>query len=101
MEKIIVNKYGEAISFNTDLNAITPMLTSIDCNIYKAEADGQVITSNEVIDIKKGEFALVCTCWSNDKNIVKAVVISDPAAIHDLGEWYEFELNKNKSNESC
>lgn len=101
MEKIIVNRYGEAISFNTDLNAITPTLSNIDCRIYKAEADGQVITLNEVIDIKKGEFVLICTHWVDDKNIVKAVVISDPAAIHDLGEWYEFELNKNKSNETC
>lgn len=101
MEKILVNRYGEAISFNTDLNAITPMLANIDCHIYKAETDGQVITSDEVIDIKKGEFALVCVCWNNGKNVVKAIVISDPAAIHDLGEWYEFELNKYKSNESC
>lgn len=100
MEKILVNRYGEAISFNTDLNAITPMLANIDCHIYKTETDGQVITSDEVIDIKKGEFALVCVCQNNGKNVVKAIVISDPAAIHDLGEWYEFELNKYKSNES-
>ena len=46
MEKILVNRYGEAISFNTDLNAITPMLANIDCHIYKAETDGQVITSD-------------------------------------------------------
>ena len=37
---------------------------------------------------------------TRNKNVVKAIVISDPAAIHDLGEWYEFELNKYKSNES-
>lgn len=101
MEKILVNRYGEAISFNTDLNALTPMLTDINCNIYKAETDGQVITPNEVIDIKKGEFVLTCIHWNDNKSVVKAVVISDPAAIHDLGEWYEFELNKEKVDESC
>lgn len=94
MEKILINNYGEAIGFNVDANAITTKLINIDCNIYRADSDGQVITTDEVIDVKAGEFVLVCTKWDNNKNVVKAVVISDPAAIHDLGEWYQYELSK-------
>lgn len=94
MEKILINNYGEAIGFNVDTNAITPKLTNIDCNIYRADSDGQVITTDEVIDVKAGEFVLTCTRWDDNKNIIKVVVISDPAAIHDLGEWYQYELSK-------
>lgn len=94
MEKILINNYGEAIGFNVDANTITTKLINIDCNIYRADSDGQVITTDEVIDVKAGEFVLVCTKWDNDKNVVKVVVISDPAAIHDLGEWYQYELSK-------
>lgn len=96
MEKILINNYGEAIGFNVDANAITTKLINIDCNIYRADSDGQVITTDEVIDVKAGEFVLVCTKWDNNKNVVKVVVISDPAAIHDLGEWYKQELEKSK-----
>lgn len=94
MEKILINNYGEAIGFNVDANAITTKLINIDCNIYRADSDGQVITTDEVIDVKAGEFVLVCTRWDNNKNVVKVVVISDLAAIHDLGEWYQYELSK-------
>lgn len=100
MEKILVNNYGGAISFNTDTNAITPKLTNVDCNIYRADSDGQVITTNEVIDVKAGEFILTCVRYYDNKDEVKVVVISDPAAIHDLGEWYQYKLSKQK-NESC
>lgn len=96
MEKILVNNYGEAISFNTNTNAVTPKLTNINCNIYRADSDGQVITTDEVIDVKAGEFVLICTRWDGDKNEIKVVVISDPAAIHDLGEWYKQKLEKSK-----
>ena len=94
MEKILINNYGEAISFNVDANAITPKLTNIDCNIYRADSDGQVITTDEVIDVKAGEFVLTCTRWDDNKNTIRVVVISDPVAIHDLGEWYQYELSK-------
>lgn len=96
MEKILVNNYGEAICFNTNTNAVTPKLTNIDCNIYRADSDGQVITTDEVIDVKAGEFILTATTWLDNKSTVKVVVISDPAAIHDLGEWYKQELEKSK-----
>lgn len=96
MEKILVNNYGEAISFNTNTNAVTPKLTNIDCNIYRADSDGQVITTDEVIDVKAGEFILTATTWLDNKSKVKVVVISDPAAIYDLGEWYKQELEKSK-----
>lgn len=96
MEKILVNNYGEAISFNTNTNAVTPKLTNINCNIYRADSDGQVITTDEVIDVKAEEFVLICTRWDGNKNEIKVVVISDPAAIHDLGEWYKQELEKSK-----
>lgn len=96
MEKILVNNYGEAISFNTNTNAVTPKLTNINCNIYRVDSDGQVITTDEVIDVKAGEFILTATTWLDNKSTVKVVVISDPAAIHDLGEWYKQELEKSK-----
>ncbi len=97
MEKILIDKYGGAISFNTELNAITPIITNINCNLYKVTRDGQAITSDEVIDVKKDEFVLVCTLWEKDKRSVKAVSISDPATIYDLNEWYEKELNRQNN----
>lgn len=93
MEKVLINKRGEAISFNTELNSITPMIDNITCNLYQADKDGQVVTNNEVIDVKKGEFILYCRLWQEDKFITKTVIISDPTTIYDLNEWYK-ELNK-------
>lgn len=93
MEKILINKRGEAISFNTESNSITPMIDNITCNLYQADKDGQVVTNNEVIDVKKGEFILYCRLWQEDKFITKAVIISDPTTIYDLNEWHK-ELNK-------
>lgn len=96
MEKILITKYGEAISFNEETNSITPSITNIDCNICRANKDGQVISKTEVIDVKEGEFILTATTWLDNKSTVKVVVISDPVAIHDLGEWYKQELEKSK-----
>lgn len=97
MEKILITKYGEAISFNEETNSITPSLTNIDCNIYRVNKDGQVISETEVIDVKEGEFILVATVWSDNKSTVKVIAISDPAAISDLGEWYKKELELENS----
>ncbi|YP_010509754.1 hypothetical protein OJM10_gp23 [uncultured phage cr105_1] len=93
MEKVLINKRGEAISFNTESNSITPMIDNITCNLYLTNKDGQVVTNNEVIDVKKGEFILYCRLWLKDKYITKTVIISDPTTTYDLNEWYK-ELNK-------
>lgn len=93
MEKVLINKRGEAISFNTESNSITPMIDNITCNLYQTNKDGQVVTNNEVIDVKKGEFILYCRLWQKDKYIIKTVIISDPTTTYDLNEWYK-ELNK-------
>lgn len=96
MEKILINKRGEAVSFNTESNSITPMIDNTSCTLYQADKDGQVITNNEVIDVKKGEFILHCRLWQENKFITKTVIISDPVTIYDLNEWYE-KLNKQNN----
>lgn len=101
MEKILVNKYGDAIRFNEEANAISDTAMNIDCTLSRASKDGQVITDNEVIDIKEGEFTLILREWDGNKNCVKALVISDPVAIHDLTSWYEEKLKQYKNNETC
>lgn len=96
MEKVLISKRGEAISFNTESNSITPMIDNITCNLYQADKDGQVVTNNEVIDVKKGEFILYCRLWWVDKFVTKTVIISDPTTTYDLNEWYK-ELNKQNN----
>ena len=96
MEKILINKRGEAVSFNTESNSITPMIDNTSCSLYQADKDGQVITNNEVIDVKKGEFILHCRLWQGSRFITKTVIKSDPVTIYDLNEWYE-KLNKQNN----
>lgn len=101
MEKLLINSYGSAISFNTESNAIKEKLSHIECEIYKVEEDGQVITPDEVIDVKKGEYVLIKTGWDTTKIFVKAVIISDPVIVHDLDELYKSNRNKDKEDETC
>lgn len=105
MEKILINNYGKPIAFNTETNCISPGLNNIECRLYVANNDGQVITNKEVIDVKKGEIILTTYSWENDEPTVKVVVISDNAAMHDIGEWYaeklrQRELRKVQPNEA-
>lgn len=97
MEKILINKRGEAVSFNTESNSLTPMRDDTTCELYKVDKDGQVITQKEVIDVKKGEYVLHCRLWQETGFIAKTVIISDSATIYDLDEWYEKELNKQNN----
>lgn len=105
MEKILVDNYGDVISFNTESNSISPKLNDLDCKLHIANADGQVISKHEVINVKKGEIILTAYTWVNDEPIVKVIVISDNAAIHDVGEWYaerlkQRELQRVQANET-
>lgn len=105
MEKILVDNYGDVIAFNTESNSISPKLNDVDCKLHIANADGQIISKHEVIDVKKGEIILTTYTWVDDEPVVKVVVVSDKTAIHDIGEWYaeklkQRELRRQKSNEA-
>lgn len=100
MEKILINKYGDAIAFNVDANSISKKLDNIDCHIYKVTDDGQVITDWEVIDVKKDDIILVASYWTNSSNKVKVAVISDPVAMSDLNDWYDDKLKDQSNNEA-
>lgn len=100
MEKILINKYGDAIAFNVDTNSISKKLDNIDCYIYKVTDDGQVITDWEVVDVKKDDIVLVASYWTNNSNKVKVAVISDPVAMSDLNDWYDDKLKDQSNNEA-
>lgn len=101
MEKIIVSNCGDILAFNTETNAVREKADGLySDSMIKAEEDAQVITKEEVININKGEWVIVFRKWTSKGAKIKVIVISDPAAVHDLDEWKkEFDALNSKDNE--
>ena len=88
MEKIIINSYGDAIALNTETNEIREKIDGLSYDtVIKAHEDAQVITKNEIVNVNKGEWIITVHSWGDKGPRAKAIVISDPATIHDLDEW--------------
>ena len=101
MEKIVVSKHGDIIALNTETNVTRGKVDGLySDSMIKAEEDAQVITKEEVINVNKGEWVIAFRSWTGKGAKTKVIVISDPAAIHDLDEWKkELDALNNKANE--
>lgn len=89
MEKIIISKSG-FIVFDTETNVVRrPIDLYFTNRVARVDKGGQVITDDEIIDVEPNSYVTVFTAYDEAgyaKN--KVIVISDPATVHDLDEFY-------------
>jgi hypothetical protein len=89
MEKIIISKSG-FIVFDTETNVVRrPIDLYFTNRVARVDKGGQVITDDEVINVEPNSYVTVFTAYDEAgyaKN--KVIVISDPATVHDLDEFY-------------
>lgn len=107
MEKILISDSGYITVYDTEENTITyNSILYVDQNeMYASKKGGQVITSTKVIDVNPGEIVIPCKFYSNrdHKFMCEVVVITDPAASHDLNELKElikYHKEEPKKNEA-
>lgn len=90
MEKVLINKHGDYMIYDTQKNSLAYSSEKYTCDrrLIKLRTDGQVITENEVIDVKAGDIVIPQSFYSRkeEKYICKVVVISDATASYDLEE---------------
>lgn len=76
--------------YDTQKNSLvnTSERYSLDRRLIRLRTDGQVITQDEVIDVKAGDIVIPQSFYSKkeEKYICKVVVISDATASYDLEE---------------
>lgn len=96
MEKILVNSYGECISFNTDTNSIR-RVSDGEYNTYLrsfavANEDGQVISVDEVVDVKAGDLIFIFRIYDEElhRERQRILVVSDPTVKHDMEQIMKF-----------
>ncbi len=95
MDKLLVNRVGDIMCYDTDNNALKTIPSSIDVrNLFVADKDGQAISYDEVVDYKAGDVIITLSRWTNDKLNSKVIVITDIVAKDDLTRWYNEVLNK-------
>lgn len=102
MEKVLVNKYGDCIVYDTEKNAIvkTSERYCSDKTLIKLDVDGQVITKNRVIDVKAGDIIIPQTFYSEKEKdtICEVIVVHDPVAAYDLEELEKLKIEHRKSD---
>lgn len=96
MEKILVNSYGECIKFDTDTNSIR-YVSDGEYNTYLrsfvvANEDGQVISTDEVIDVKAGDLIFIFRIYDEElhRERQRILVVSDPTVKHDMKQIMQF-----------
>lgn len=89
MEKIIISKTG-FIVFDTETNVVRrPIDLYFTNRVARVDKGGQVITDDEIIDVEPNSYATVFNAYDEaGYTRSKVVVISDPATVHDLDEFY-------------
>ncbi len=95
MEKYILSQYGDITVYNTDGNTVFYPKYN-DCRIYIADEDTQIISMDEVTDVKTGDIILVLYKYDSatDSTLQKTIVVTDPMALHDLKEWQNNNTNE-------
>lgn len=91
------------ISVLKDDNCFKTVTKRYDCtsrNLYKARVDSQVITEDEVLDIKAGSIVMACPFYSRkeEKQICKVVIVNDPTAAYDIDALDKLKLEHSKEN---
>lgn len=89
MEKIIISKSG-FIVFDTETNVVRrPIDLYFTNRVVRVDKGGQVITDDEIIDVEPNSYVTVFTAYDEAGYAKdKVIVISDPATVHDLDEFY-------------
>lgn len=89
MEKIIISKSG-FIVFDTETNVVRrPIDLYFTNRVARVDKGGQVITDDEIIDVEPNSYVTVFTAYDEAGYAKdKVIVISDPATVHDLDEFY-------------
>ena len=89
MEKIIISKAG-FIVFDTETNVVRrPIDLYFTNRVARVDKGGQVITDDEIIDVEPNSYVTVFTAYDEAGYAKdKVIVISDPATVHDLDEFY-------------
>lgn len=96
MEKILVSSYDEFVKFNTDTNSIRPVSDG-EYDTYLrsfvvASEDGQVISTDEVIDVKAGDLIFIFRIYDEElhRERQRILVVSDPTVKHDMEQIMQF-----------
>lgn len=89
MEKIIISKTG-FIVFDTETNVVRrPIDLYFTNRVARVDKGGQVITDDEIIDVEPNSYVTVFNAYDEAGYAKsKVIVISDPATVHDLDEFY-------------
>lgn len=89
MEKIIISKSG-FIVFDTESNIVRKPIDLYFTNrVVRVDKGGQVITDDEVINVEPNSYVTVFNAYDEAGYVKsKVIVISDPATVHDLDEFY-------------
>lgn len=100
MEKIIISKSG-FIVFDTETNVVRrPIDLYFTNRVARVDKGGQVITDDEIIDVEPNSYVTVFNAYDEaGYTKSKVVVISDPATVHDLDEFYTETREGLKSEE--
>lgn len=100
MEKIIISKTG-FIVFDTETNVVRrPIDLYFTNRVARVDKGGQVITDDEIIDVEPNSYVTVFNAYDEaGYTRSKVVVISDPATVHDLDEFYTETREGLKSEE--
>ena len=100
MEKIIISKSGYIV-FDTETNVVRrPIDLYFTNRVARVDKGGQVITDDEIIDVEPNSYVTVFNAYDEaGYTKSKVVVISDPATVHDLDEFYTETREGLKSEE--
>lgn len=102
MEKIIINPWGDLTQFDTETNIVIKNQQSRYSfsikDFCRVRSNGQVITDDEVIDVKAGDVVLSASVYSKkeEKYKAKVLVISDPTIAYDVEQLINYVNEQSK-----
>lgn len=87
--------------FDTETNVVRrPIDLYFTNRVARVDRGGQVITDDEVINVEPNSYVTVFNAYDEaGYTRSKVVVISDPATVHDLDEFYTETREGLKSEE--
>lgn len=88
MDKLLVDRMGNYTLFDVDKNAVKVIPEAVIGTAFVADEDGQAISSDEVLDYKKGDVILTLRTFINQQWYTKIVRCEDVFAKYDVAGWY-------------
>lgn len=86
MNKLLVNRQGDCVIYDTETNSVgsIPYREQVFLNdIYVATEDGQAITTTEVVDYNKGDVILLLYYYDDKSNRIDKVLVSSDLSLRD------------------